>query len=815
MFFYKHKVPTTANDPEVILLCKCFCKDSVNMLTIFTKRFKNDSEFTKFVSRDDTNIVSLNELREVEETLHKTNVLDALFKKVVNRSLYVSQTNIFSVLNKSYIKCNSDAVKWYIFTSIRLVVGEEDENPFTFANLIPVLSKYYSLPKGDLKPFSIDENGSLLDKKNVIGDVYSTYTNWFGGAKMLNYLLLTTEVLCMSKMIMKKLMKIYDQYRTCREVSSANISFANSKYYDMLRGRFETVLDVLDSIDEDPEISQKHMEDYNRALDAINNNGSEYIRAFLSNSVKYEQYDPEKHSSYKFDENYTLMNGITPLDSCGNVCKELLKEDLFPHSISKCIRGNTINMIAKLCNSNMSHLVCDEKIKDTVRHRHNIPTDTAFVAAPFKRHGYLCGKIINKSLLDEGYTNISSLKKIKLHNKNPSIPTYNDYSRSLREKSTKLCLNEIIVPRMPLYTLSIDVDDKELGDKFYMTEPKKSWLARIKVIELCEKIMMKYLKWVRAYEEDFTCQLYESRPDSLEECSRVGLRVIYQFKRLAFKDSDVVKFFLKGFKYMMKRYCSSLGYGIDEAIYGTPNGHHLRLPMQGKQYIEGVNPKLSRQLVPLFTRPNASFKPSFGLVHALHNKLEKENLLVMSKIGDITSLEKKYSPRNAEFDILINKRKKRKTAVDSKTKLWLSKDSDDNDVSLSSSPSNQSPTSPHSQIDEFTQTRQKFVFDYLHSIMNDEILNQIMSQGGGYLNCEFTGLKRSLGKSSQGDEYCLIPNILWCTRRKHMVVERNPCRYYVKIYPEEKLYRVSTICFGCGPHKNVCEGHLPDGLSID
>lgn len=750
MFFSKHAQRDENRLPEVTLLCKCFSKIDVVPKTVFTKKFRSEEDFKAFV-RSNPCDVNVADLDRVDNALVVKNVVTGA--TVPNKTLVTAQTNIFLALNKNLAKCGSDPVKSYLFTAARLLVGEgEEEMPHTFTNLKAFLNQYYAASKC-LK----------ITHANPSDDVFTLYDRVFGGDKVFEYISFAREALSAAILATKRLEEVYDQYNSDRcTVSCNSVSYANLEYFCAMGNRFRSVLDILTG---DKKCDGEHLEEYQTKVRTVVDSGARYIREYIKNTVKYTHYDPKKHTGYEVDETFKGAHGVTQPSSCGQISKDILKKDLFPESISRRIKGTSVHQISQLCNSDRRTIMSGELVKDLLRDKHDIPTDTAFVGIQTP-HGFSFSRLLNPAQTDKEFTTVSTVTTIKSHVSNPSMVSYNRYSRELKV-APQLTMNELINPRMTVFTLSLDIDSKELVKQFYSSTNKDTWSEREAILKVMRETMRDFTKVTQRgrEEEEFVCCMYESRPDSANT-DKVGLRVVYKFKRLVFKNTDVLRRFIRAFKFFLSRRAPVLGYAIDDAMYASGRGGKmLRLPCMWKI----KNGKPTRQLIGVMDKMSRSFVPSYGLVHHKHTYLAKEGpVKVMTDIGDIESLIK--TPQDAEFNLLKAKNSRKRK---------------------------------YERVDEVLSDR---FTTYLTSIMEDTLMPAVHSLGGGFEEDRLTGVKRRVA----GDrvEYTLTPTIRWCTKKRHTDPKGNPCRYFVTLNDND-TFSLGMMCFGCGFDRNIHVGDLP------
>ena len=153
-----------------------------------------------------------------------------------------------------------------------------------------------------------------------------------------------------------------------------------------------------------------------------------------------------------------------------------------------------------------------------------------------------------------------------------------------------MMINGLVLPKKPVFVLSLDVDDKELVNVFYSNEGSDTWDVRENTLLLMKTIMKDFLHIIDPTLGDVdgsnnnkvVCYGYESIPDGMHDMRKVGLRFVYKFSRLLFKNSEVVRNCIHAFKYFVFRKAPSIGIAIDEEIYNANTCHLLRLPMMGK-----------------------------------------------------------------------------------------------------------------------------------------------------------------------------------------------------------------------------------------
>lgn len=769
----------------MLIKCQCFSKVTPKTQTVFTMTFKTEETFKDFVSSSTDMVVPRSMLRVVENGLYVFNPITQA--PTINRTLVTSQTNIFSLLNKSFIKSGSDPVKWYVFSAARLVAGDPTELPYTFTNIKALLNQYHCIPKHS----GVD--AAPAGPRRHSDNVFGIYETSFGGGLLLDQINLTSEYISVARVGTQRLGGVYDSFNSVRDiVTSGSVSFANLQFYESLTSRFPSVLDVLLSSANSEEEDKKAVEHYKTTVSAVNDSGCEHIKEYLRKTSTFDDYTPEKHYGYTFPPKKSLLgvvDGMTPIMSCGQLTKNVMNgKDMFPNSICNIIKGTNVYSLSGLCNSNRKLLMSGERVQDLLRTVHSITTNVPILASPIaKEQGYRYCTLLSPSKLDDTYTDVTALTAVTRHTQDPSMVSYNTYSRAFRGRCPSLTLNEVINPRMTVFSLAIDVDDRDLINTFYSTSVSDTWPHRAEVVRVMKEAMTDFVSTIDpsgvilggsdATRGAFSCYSYESRPDNAKH-TKVGLRFIYKFCRLAFKDTTVVRDLLKAFRFFVCRKAKSIGCSIDEAIYSSEQGHLLRLPMMGK-HING-DKSLSRQLIPLFVEATNAFKPSAGLVHMEHPTFDRETARVLTSIGDISDLVTKYSPKDAEF-FLLNKK------GGMQRNRWWKKQTpaDDDDTSLKCN---------------YTT--------FFNGLLDNVLMPAVWARGagGGLPQDTFQEVRRRIGKT--GDEYAIIPAIKWCTLREHVNPHGNPCRYFLNVRKDD-TFSMSMFCYGCGVDSAIYVGDLP------
>ncbi|GFR99267.1 hypothetical protein ElyMa_004523700 [Elysia marginata] len=233
---------------------------------------------------------------------------------------------------------------------------------------------------------------------------------------------------------------------------------------------------------------------------------------------------------------------------------------------------------------------------------------------------------------------------------------------------------------MPIFTLSVDVDDKELIDAFYGNS-EDAWGVRESLHKSMVEIMKEYLATFSGIpkENTFRCSAFESVPDNSNH-KKVGLRFLYSFTHLAFSNTRVVAKFLRGFEYFVFKREKTFGCSIDSGVYPTNSCHQLRITYsasalyvpEGELLTDSFEDPLemSRPLLPWWTDRSLSLmNPSHSLVHKKHPYFCDDAAVVMTQLGDIQDLVTKYSPTDAEFNLLRRRSGRRANRLCRKRKI--------------------------------------------------------------------------------------------------------------------------------------------------
>ncbi|RUS71493.1 hypothetical protein EGW08_020744 [Elysia chlorotica] len=546
---------------------------------------------------------------------------------------------------------------------------------------------------------------------------------------------------------------------------------------------------------------------------------------------------------------------------CLELVKSVLNKQLFSNSFIKSIRINSAHQVAQLCNSNRRTILTKTPVKDLLRDA-NVVTNVPFIASvqpvsevDYKRHKYhrrykyqLVG---NVSAMDEPYVRASPLKELKEHVEKKSSNTFNAYLKGYmkyRDRSQLRYLkkgqrfpvttmNEIIVPNMPIYTLIVDIDAKDLVNVFYprtdneekfeqTTQPQlDSWLVRERIHRALKDVMTEYLTLFPLHEDNsIECALFESIPESLKiQPSKVGLHAVYKFSHLVFLNSEVAASFLRGFDFFLFRKEKSVGGTIDFGVYPSNlSPHQLRLTLNsknsivpvGEYYVGGDSDPLimSRPLLPLCESMSKTYiKPSCSLVHLEHRLLaeNREDIVVLTDVGDVTDLATKFSPLDAEFNLL----KKRSGTHRRSRKRRSNKDLNLEAFAEAAKSNNALRILPEVDDDAIEsvpiETTASDYSDFFQSIFRMELVPAIINHGGGGVENDLLTKMYAVIRQS-AVRYC-FPRIPWCVRRQHVNPYGNLCRYFINIIDGGRNFTMDCMCFSdrCGYTKNVYAGKLP------
>ncbi|KAK3761535.1 hypothetical protein RRG08_010259 [Elysia crispata] len=782
----------SAND-AVVLRCKCFSKTAVELQTVFTKSFRSTEEFTSFLSATDADnnlVVHRKDLTMVLNVLQRYNV--AQRKLVPNKSLVVSQTNIFSTLDKSFVKCG-EPVKWYVITATRLVVGDVKEMPYPYTSIRTHMQQYLTSHKDLSTTSGQGWSATMADGpgNRATDDVFVVYSKTFGGDKVHRFIDLASEALTAACVTAKRIGDIYSDFNGDRGMVKCNsVTYANLRFYESLSERFGSVLDILLSTKDTWEQDMEHVLKYREQIKTVSDEGRENIVRYISDTIEFEKYNPSVHRGYDFESEEeaklrrTTPCGVTePPQYSGDMTQSVLKKNLFVDSLCKQIKGMSVTALSSLCNSNRTTLMSGESVLDILRGKHGVKTNTAFMGVPQARGYHYC-RMVAKDKLTTQYASKRALDLVKRHLANPSMTTYNDYCRAFGKEVPRMHLNEIINNFMTVFAVSLDVDSPGLVNQFYSRTTDNAWPARENLVYALEDAMAEFMSILdcprasngKPMDKRFVCHVFESKPSS-PDVDKVGLRVIYRFKRMVIKNTEVLCRFITAFKFFLSRKVPAVAFALDISMYCT-SGRMLRLPM---------NYKLDRnqsvkQLLPLFVRMSSQFTPACGLIHAPTAYLANNGVKVLSDIGDITTLIR--TAETEEFNIRRKQTKAQKVMIAKGDRRGRRQ----------------------SCSDEAEETNVPFdnnLTEYFTNILHTEIIPAIHSMGGGYADEKLLEVRRKVG--IQIDEYSITPLIHWCVSRPHRNPQGNPCRYFIKVYPDGH-WSLCSFCFACNTTRDILVG---------
>lgn len=820
MFLYQHPIENDEPDTKkpVCIECKAFSTTSPDMWTPFLLKFTSDAVFKEERKRNP----HLSFPRSRFITLKNILMISPLGKSskpVPNRTMKMRRSDITAALTRSFNKCNFDAKKWYITTALRLVVGESNTwyHNITFPVVKSIIDNYHQMIGGHDIQQTLDdfeEENSVANKgtsDHHTKQIHRVYKD--AVEKHLESLLsLTTEYGGVVKRVFDSLTGTYKTFnQRVDAVTSNTVTFANLLYHDMIKQRYPSVLEIIheeNTAERDDVLLQKYISE----LKTINDSGCEHIKTFLKQTVEFEPFDSIRHKGYVFTNQdksaCVIERGTTEEESIGNIYKKIVHSDLFPHSFSKKIKGTNIFSTVQLCNSNNACLMTGQPVKDILQKKGimvNIPILCSIEPEEMTVHKKLYQPIYRFCILkdpvglDMPYLKNAPNLEIQLHVQNPSMQTFSKYaekyiktalvSKTKKEKTIipRRALNEIIAPNFPIYTLSIDIDDPELVNAFYNNTEQNTWNVRSRLIRSMTDLMNTYLSLFHSHlpkQNKTTCCGFESIPDNNVH-KKVGLRLLFRFSHLIFKNSKVVQNFIKGYIYFVSKQEKSVGSSIDTAIYGS-KCHQLRLThMAKKLYVpkDQLYKKtkmsvlhMSRPLLPLFIQKDASMLcPSFSLVHKEHRGFCRDDgAVVLTEIGNIDELVSKYSPQDAEFNLLRQrslKREKKRGSFQEDSMIYSSPDI-------------------MSGIDD--KYLAKDYSSYFNSILHSILLPTIYGFGGGVVLKDFLYFSRR-----SPTQYILYPSIPWCVKRGHQRPYQNKCRYTINILSATHEFVLNSYCFGC------------------
>ena len=824
MFLYRHERPNTTDEEEgaVRIYCKAFSKISPEMVAVFTLDYPTFADFEKDVA-DTKLLVPNSRLTPLRNTLMvssgATSEDGGSKRRVMNKTLVVNKSAIFAALTKSFVKSGTDPAKWYVLTALRTVVGGPDGPAgMTFPTIKAIVEDYH-------KTVSKTVNTASSGDSSAVFEVYDGMIS----PHLMSHISRASEYCEAAKTVFSRLSATFTTFNSAVDAVTSNTqTFANLVFNRMLGERYESTLDVME--EEDPVAEDtRRLAEYKERLNAINSSGSEHIKEHLSSTCAFVPYDPEKHVGYVFDKTapYRKATGASDPVKADVLCKKIIPNNLFPNSLCKEIRVTGANTLSKLCNSSMMRLMTKTPVKDILRAngvRTNVPflgvvkpiTERAHFVGSFPRkYGY--SLLEDPEALDAPFTANAPYKEISDHLKNPSTSTFNGYvakyvashSRAKRRKMgpsrflPRYALNEFINPDMPVYTLSLDVDDKELVHTFYNNPAEDGWKVRARLYQSMLKIMTDYLKLFPGIpaENELRLSAFESIPDNADH-KKVGLRFLYTFSHLIFLNAAVTKRFVKGFEYFVFKHEKSVGCSIECAVYPTTNCHQLRLTHNASnlyipetEYVMNTadDPlEMSRPLLPWCTQRSLSvLSPSHSLVHMKHKYLNASSAVVMTRLGAIQELVTKYSPKDAEFN-LLRKRSNRRARRLCRKRKTAEEEEEEDEVS-------EDESAPVAVMDYSR---------FFNNILHSRLFPAAMNYGGGGLPPQ-PGIHTVYRKSSS--RYAIDPLVIWCPVKRQVNPYGNQCRYFITVMATENMFSLDAYCYGtsCGLTKGVYVGNLP------
>ncbi len=836
MFLYRHgDRPNTTDEEEadegpVRIYCKAFSKIGPEMVSVFTMDYPNFTNFTREMTATKM-LVDSSRLTPVRNTLMvnsggsgEDGSSSSIYKRrVVNKTLVVKKAAIFTALTKSFVKSGTDPAKWYVLTALRTVAGgPQGPAGMTFPTIKAIVEDYH-------KTVSKTVNTASSGDSSTVFEVYDGLIS----PHLMSHISRASEYCEAAKTVFGRLSATFTTFNSAVDAVTSNTqTFANLVFNRMLGERYENTMDVMEEDDPAAEDARR-LAEYKKRLNAINNSGSEHIKEHLSNTCAFAPYVPEEHAGYVFDKTapYRKATGTSDPVKADVLCKKVIPLDLFPNSLSKEIRVTGVNTLSKLCNSSMMRCMTKTPVKDILRAngvRTNVPflgavkpiTERAHYEGSFPRKYSYC-LLEDPAALDAPFKKNAPYKEISEHLKNPSTSTFNRYvskyvashSRAKKRKLGPSCilpryaLNEFINPDMPVYTLSLDIDDKELVHTFYNNPSEDGWKVRNRLYWSMLQIMKDYLKLFPGLPNENKIRLsaFESIPDNANH-KKVGLRFLYTFSHLIFLNAAVVRRFVKGFEYFVFKHEKSVGCSIDCAVYPTTTCHQLRLTHNASNLYITEDECLtntfddplvmSRPLLPwCIQRSLSALAPSHSLVHMKHKYLDASSAVVMTKLGAIQELVTKYSPKDAEFNLLrqrSNRRAKRlgrmRTAAEVVEEEGEEEDEDP------------APTS----IKDYS--------GFFNNILHTRLFPAAINYGGGGILPQ-PGMHTVYRKSAS--RYAIDPLVIWCPAKKHVNPYGNQCRYFITVMPTENMFSLDAYCYGtsCGLTKGVDVGGLPTASS--
>ncbi|GFR99271.1 hypothetical protein ElyMa_004523800 [Elysia marginata] len=382
MFLYKYSSHGDDVDGPVKINCKTFCKNSVEMVTVYTLEYKTFDEFSRDMTTDKRDMVfPRSRFTPIKNALWMcstgTDNDDDEHKpkkrrgSVVNRTLITSKTAQFTALTRSFVACASDPAKWYILTALRTVVGGSDgPMGMTFPTIRAIVDDYHKTVSKTTSATASD--GCTIFE--VYDEVICAGPFW--------YIAQTSEYREAAKIVFGRLSDTYVKFNGAVDVVTGSTqTFANLVFDEMLNERFESTVDVIEEDGHDKE-DAKQLIEYESRLNSINNSGSEHIRRHLEQTCALVPYDPKAHQGYVFEpskrDDVRKATGTTDNITCSAMCSKIVPRDLFPNSMAKAIRVSGVGSLSKLCNASMFLCLTKTPVK-TILAENGVRTNVPFM----------------------------------------------------------------------------------------------------------------------------------------------------------------------------------------------------------------------------------------------------------------------------------------------------------------------------------------------------------------------------------------------------------------------------------------------------
>lgn len=773
LFYVKHK---QCNSPDGVLLnMKCIGR-KIAAVTVFTKVYDSESEFLRDISRRSEGgapVFSLDEVYQIPHTLSLYSVINR--ETVDNLLLKTSQTNILTLLNKSFTKSDSDPVTWYVNVCCKLLCGDNSELPNVLC--MRRFTRCFQSVISDIDATVVTNKIRLA--KGVSHDIIALYEAVFGGQNIVEYITLARMIISVSTLAMQNTINVYKAFNSDRHTNIGGcLTFANSQFIDTLNDMFKTPSDLLTSEYLQKDKLDDKVKEFWDIVKRVASQGSTEIVQFLKDNIRVTDFDPQKHSCYNLtpptDRGDMTKYGTTPPEWSGPIAKRIIPtENPFPGSMCKQFRGVNSMVLASLCNSDRVMVMSGEPVKKVLQRLHGVQYINRPMLSVARDNGYQYCILIDKNALDVQFATRKIITAIKKHTQNPSMITYSDVIDAFDEVPS-LYFNEVINDHLTVFTLPLDIDSAELISTLYSSENTDTWELRAKIHDRMKSEMVDYLQMLNhdgtlttggnGGSLDFTCSCFESRPDS--KITKVGLRVIFRFKGLSFANISVAHQFVLGYQFFLSNTVPVIAHAIDMRPF-TNATKSMRLPGMYKT-------KESRQLIYVPTDSNTSFFPSKALVHA-KNSPDGAPLRVITRFGNIAHL--KLDP-DTEASKLCEKAKRR----DARQLRMASFYALNGNVAALTS----------------------FVQSQIGSIMT-----AIHGCGGGVESDALTGVKL---QQRSPHTILLTPRIHWCVKRRHGNPAGNPCSYSLKLMDDNRRYSLFMFCFACGVVDNIYVGDLPAHL---